>query len=68
MVNTKHGIGGVKMTNIEKLAAFIDKEGRELLPAFLSLLEVCLYGREHSLEEKPVGFGDVLARTDHAEP
>lgn len=36
-------------TNIEKLVAFAEEEGAELIPAFLALLEVCLHCEEHSL-------------------
>lgn len=56
------------MSNIEKLAAFIDEEGRELLPAFLLLLEVGLHRCEHCFEENPVGIADVLTGPDHTEP
>lgn len=36
-------------TNIEKLVAFAEEEGAELIPAFIALLEVCLHCEEHSL-------------------
>lgn len=38
-------------TNVEKLAAFVEEEEASLLPAFLTLLEVCFHGQEHGLEK-----------------
>lgn len=54
-------------TNIEKLASRIYEEGRELLPAFLLILEVCLNGGKHSIEESVVFVTEVLSGLDHAE-
>lgn len=36
-------------TNIEKLVAFAEEEGAELIPAFLALMEVCFHCEEHRL-------------------
>lgn len=38
-------------TNVEKLAAFVEEEEASLLPAFLTLLEMCFHGQEHGLEK-----------------
>ena len=40
-----------KQTNIEKLATFMEKEGPDLIPAFLALIEVCFHSEKHSTEE-----------------
>ena len=39
------------LSNIEKLVAFTQEEEPELIPVFLSLLEVCFHGEEHSFQE-----------------
>lgn len=51
-------------TNIEKLADFIMDRRPELLPAYLSVLEVCLNCHKDGLQESKVGIGDVLSGLD----
>lgn len=46
-------------TNIEKLLVEILKEGPELLPVYLLMLEVGLNSRKHSSEEIQVVITDV---------
>lgn len=38
-------------TNIEQLYDFIEKEDPDLLPAFLTLIEVCFHSEEHGFKE-----------------
>lgn len=46
-------------SNIEKLADFIMEEGPELLPAFLSLVEMSFNQKKQSFEELEVAVTDV---------
>ena len=52
------------MANIEKLAAFIEKEGRDLLPAFLRAIEVSLEKQESCFEKSKIGVGNVAVIAD----
>lgn len=52
------------MTNIEKLAEFIEKEGRDLLPAFLRAIEVSFEKQESCFEKSEIGVGNVTVFAD----
>lgn len=39
------------LTNIEKLVDFMESEGPELVPAFLTLLEVCFDSNKHCFQK-----------------
>ena len=55
---------GSGKTNIEKLADFIMSRRPELLPAYLSVLEVCLNSHVDGLQESKIGVGDILSGLD----
>ena len=50
-----------KTTNLERLVKFVEDEGPELIPIFLSVLEMCFQSKEHSGKELEIPIGQILS-------